>query len=494
MSGPASCNVHNVEGLIVRRLSDLDQRLVMLIDDEHSQVRLISSIAARAGWRTIVFGASDDALAALGEHGDQPSAIILDHWVAGDDTCKLIAELKAHRPAVPVLVLTASTCPNLAVEAMRAGASDYLLKPVTPDRLLHALRVNRTAEPSAGELQPLAEKLDAPARFESMIGSDPAFRGALARAALAAKGDGCILIEGENGTGKDMLVRAVHAASRRARMPLRVINVRGNSSHGLNSLLFGHEKGAFPGAFETQVGGLQQCDGATLVLDEVNRLPREVQDRLAETITQAKVKPIGAKHSYRIDVRILAASHRPLSEAVAEGQFSAALYAALSATRVELPPLRRRIGDIAALARHFLSRFRDQPGLRELGITDEALTLLRAFEWPGNVRQLQAALFRAAVTCEGDALTAKDFPQLAEMVRGVNVEAGHRDQIGVVLYTEDGHLRPLEEIEADVIRLAVGRYSGRMTEVARRLGIGRSTLYRKLTELGIDNVSANDHS
>ncbi len=255
----------------------------------------------------------------------------------------------------------------------------------------------------------------------------------------------------------------------------------------------GHEKGSFPGAFERQIGALQHCDGGTLVLDEVNRLPEDVQERLAEALVKGSVRPIGARHSFRIDTRVVAASNRPLAELVEAGQFRADLYEALSATRIALPALRDRPGDIPALTRYFLARIGEQPGLRALGVTDNALSLLASYEWPGNVRQLQAVLFRAAVFCDGDALTADDFPQIAEMV-GETVPANgnghsHQEAVGVMLYTHDGNLRPLEDIEADVIRLAIGHYRGRMTEVARRLGIGRSTLYRKLSDLGIDNAA-----
>jgi len=176
---------------------------------------------------------------------------------------------------------------------------------------------------------------------------------------------------------------------------------------------------------------------------------------------------------------------------VATGHFRAELLELLSRTAITLPPLRERDRDIGALTRYFLHQIGQQPGLRPLGITSDALRLLGAFEWPGNVRQLQAVLFRAAVFCDGDALTAEDFPQLREIVGESEPTRGGpmRDSAGVMLYTEDGNLRPLEEIEADVIRLAIGHYRGRMTEVARRLGIGRSTLYRKLSDLGIDNAA-----
>ena len=474
-------------------MAEFEQRLLMLIDDEPAQCRLISALAAREGWRTLVVRDSETAIATLGtRQGMQLAAIILDQWVPGDDACALIAELKARRPALPILMLTTSSSPLLAVEAMRAGAADYLIKPVAPERLMQALRAATTREAPRDELAPLTEKMSGALDFDAMIGAAPTFRAALAVAAKAARGHGPVLIEGESGTGKEMLVRAMHAASPRSRAPLRIVNIGSVPVNSIESVLFGHEKGAFPGAFDRQIGALQHCDTGTLVLDEIDRLPDAVQLRLAEAIARSDVRPIGARHSFRIDLRLIAASNLPLRDLVAGGHFLPELYEALAQTTVVLPPLRERTGDIPALARHFLARIGEQPGLRPLGITDSALSLLSAYDWPGNVRQLQAVLFRAAVFCDGDALTGEDFPQLSNLLgTGLQLAVSNpvHDTPGVLLYTPDGNLRPLEEIEADVIRLAIGHYRGRMTEVARRLGIGRSTLYRKLSDLGIDSAA-----
>ena len=468
-----------------------DGRLLLLIDDEPAQSRLVTALAAREGWRTIVVETCEEAHEALtSKEGTQIAAVLLDQWVPGEDACDFIRNLKSAWPNLPVMMLTASTSPLLAVEAMRAGATDYLIKPIAPERLLSALRSATRREAPKDELQPMTEKLSQVLDFDAMVGTAAPFRTALAKAATAARGHGHVLVEGETGTGKEMLLRAMHNGSTRAKAPMRLVNCAGLPGNSLESLLFGHEKGAFPGAFDKQVGLLQHCDGGTLMLDEIDRMDLAIQERLAETLETGIVRPTGATHGFRIDVRVFGASDLELDEPVEAGEFSAALRDKLSATRIYLPPLRERLGDIPALTRYFLSRIAEQPGLKHHSIADSGLSLLEAYDWPGNVRQLQAVLFRAAVFCDGEALTAESFPQLSELLGDNPLRGESRARgVGVLLYTNDGNLRPLEEIEADIIRLAIGHYRGRMTEVARRLGIGRSTLYRKLSELGIDNAA-----
>lgn len=477
-------------------MAESESRLLMLIDDEPAQSRLITALAAREGWRTLVVRDSETAIAMLGtRQGMQCSAIILDQWVPGDDASTLIEELKARRPAMPILMLTTSASPLLAIDAMRAGATDYLIKPVSPDRLMQALRSATKNEAPKDELQPLTEKMSSALDFDSMIGNSPEFRSALAKAAKAARGHGPILIEGESGTGKEMLLRAMHLASPRAKAAFRLINVRSVPANSIESVLFGHEQNAFPGAFDRQVGAIQYCDGGTLILDEVDRLDEDLQAKLAETMETGIVRPIGAKHGFRVDVRLLCASNLPLDDMGdaqnSVGHFHPELLKTISQTKIKLPPLRERPGDIPALTRYFLSRIGDQPGLRSISVSESALNLLSAFDWPGNVRQLQAVLFRAAVFCDRETLTAESFPQLSEVVGEIEDDGLNalQEGVGVMLYTPDGNLRPLEDIEADVIRLAIGHYRGRMTEVARRLGIGRSTLYRKLGDLGIGDAA-----
>lgn len=473
-------------------MAEVDARLLMLIDDEPAQGRLISALAAREGWRTLIVPDAETAIATLGtRQGMQLTAIILDQGAASDEACDLISQLKVRRPALPVLILTVSNSPLLAVEAMRAGATDYLVKPVAPDRLMNALRSATKLESPKDELQPLTEKFAPSLEFEAMIGTAPNFRSALAKAAKSARGHGNILIEGESGSGKEMLIRGIQAASPRAKAPFKIINARSLQAASIESVLFGHEQNAFPGAFDRKTGALQNCDGGTLAIDEIDRLPADVQSKLAEVLRTGIVRPIGAKHGFRVDVRIISATNLPLDDPKYQGHLHAELLEELKQTKITLPPLRERQSDIPALVRHFLARIGEQPGLRQLSISDSALGLLSAYNWPGNVRQLQAVLFRAVVFCDGETLSAEHFPQLSELLGQPSKAYASpiQEGVGIMLYAPDGNLRPLEEIEADVIRLAIGHYRGRMTEVARRLGIGRSTLYRKLSDLGIDTAA-----
>lgn len=468
------------------------QRLLLLIDDEPAQRRLVSALAARAGWRSIFAADGEMALAQLGtQDGMQLDAILLDHWAPEADAAPLIAELRERRPALPILMLTANGSVAHAVAAMRAGATDFLVKPLAPERLLAALEA-AVAGTAAGELRPLTEKIPALLAFDEIVGSSPDFRAALAIAAKAARARVPVLVEGESGVGKEVVADAIHAASPRSKKSMVTVNCGAIPANLVESELFGHEKGAFTGAFERKIGRFADADGGTILLDEIGEMPLDAQVKLLRVLQSGEIQPIGARHSREVDVRVIAATNKKLLEEVEAGRFREDLYYRLNVVQVTIPPLRERLGDVPALARHLLARIARQPGLRPLGITDDALALLVQYDWPGNVRQLQNALFRAAVLCEGAALTRADFPQIAALgdrrvgVTGSTSVSGG----GVTLFRPDGNLRPLEDIEADVIRLAIGHYRGRMTEVARRLGIGRSTLYRKLGELGIDNAAA----
>ncbi|MCA1653129.1 MAG: sigma-54-dependent transcriptional regulator [Sphingomicrobium sp.] len=471
-------------------------RSLLLVDADPAERRLVSAIASRAGWSVV--GAADGETAnglLQGPHGREVRAALLSSWDSKAGPL-LIAALRQNRADLPVLVLADRESRPLAIEAIRAGASDFLVKPVAPERLLEALAINADRRRAAGELAPLSEKLADPLSLEELIGAAPEFRAALAVAAKSARNRLPILIIGEPGTGKETLARAIHAASLRAKAPLVTLDCKAVAANIIESELFGHVPGAFPGAFNERVGRIVQADGGTLLLDEVNELPLATQEALDRVLATGEVRPVGCNGSTSVDVRLIATASRPLSDSLNSG-----LAARITTTTVTIPPLRERSGDIPALARHLLARHALQPGMRGLSIGNDALAVLMRYGWPGNVRQLASVLFRAALQAD-DALTAEHFPHIAVQSRFTNRKSDATTEMSasskdvalaaaspVTLFRADGHLRSMEEIEADIIRLAIGHYRGRMTEVARRLGIGRSTLYRKLGELGIDTAA-----
>jgi DNA-binding NtrC family response regulator len=482
-------------------MSEAEIPLLMLVDDEPAQRRLNIALASRAGWRVISASTPDDALTMLeSRDGQKLAAVIIDDWTPGLEATSLIRAIHEKRPHLPSLVLTANGSATLAVEAMRAGAFDFLIKPIAPENFLAALNAVLQSPREGGEMRPLTEKIRAPLGFDEIVGSSPTFRAALAIAAKAARARVPILIEGESGVGKEVLAHAIHAASPRGRLPMVTVNCGAIPPNLVESDLFGHERGAFTGAFDRHIGKFSAANGGTIFLDEISELPLDAQVKLLRVLQDGEIQPVGARLSSQVDVRVIAATNKRLLEEVEGGRFREDLYYRLNVVQLTIPPLRERGGDVPALARHLLERISAQPGMRSLGVTNEAIDLLMRHDWPGNVRQLHNILFRAAVLCDGDALTAADFPQLSGQLHGLGeprrinapssmVRNAQENGIGVTLYENNGHLRALADIEADVIRLAIGHYRGRMTEVARRLGIGRSTLYRKLAELGIETAA-----
>lgn len=472
-------------------------RSLLLLDANPEERRLISAIGGRAGWSVV--GASDEEMAVAllqGPHGREVRAVLLGGWNATSGP-QLISALREQRSNLPVIVLSHGDSVSVAVEAMRAGASDFLVRPVAPERLLEALAANADRRRAAGELAPVSEKLAPALELEQLIGAAPEFRAALAVAAKSARNRLPVLIIGEPGSGKETLARAIHGASLRSKGPLATLDCKAVAANIIDSELFGHEKGAFPGAFAARTGIMVQADGGTLVLDDIGSLPEQTQHMLDRVLATGEVRPVGLNGSYSVDVRVIATSNRPLPD-----NFLPSLAERIGATTVNIPPLRDRSSDIPALARHLLHRLAETTGLKPLSIGNDALAILMRYGWPGNVRQLAGVLFRAALQCDESSLTAEHFPHIAIQSRytgrqtdfAPTLSQARSDQVlsgapSVTLYSGDGHLRPLEEIEADIIRLAIGHYRGRMTEVARRLGIGRSTLYRKLGELGIETAA-----
>jgi DNA-binding NtrC family response regulator len=327
-----------------------------------------------------------------------------------------------------------------------------------------------------------------------------------------------ILIEGESGVGKELIARAIQGGSDRKAKPFVTVNCGAIPDNLVESILFGHEKGAFTGAADKHTGKFREAHGGTLFLDEVGELPLEIQVKLLRALQDGEIDPVGARRPIRVDFRLISATNQSLIDLVKAGKFREDLYYRLNVFPIRVPPLRERRDDIPALVRHFTARFAAEEGKSFIrGVNAPALSMLSSFDWPGNVRQLENAVFRAVVLADGSVLTPDEFPQIAAHVDGnawaadvaqspaptevavepVDLDFGlpRAEHLAVAsgqltALGPDGEVRPLAEVEAAMIKLALERYAGRMTQVARRLGIGRSTLYRKLKELGISDTVA----
>ena len=334
-----------------------------------------------------------------------------------------------------------------------------------------------------------------------------------------------MLIEGQSGVGKELIARAIHGSGERKAKPFVAVNCGAIPDNLVESLLFGHEKGAFTGATERHTGKFVEASGGTLFLDEVGELPATAQVKLLRAIQEGEVEPVGARKPVKVDARLISATNRNLIADVQHGRFREDLFYRLHVFPISVPPLVEHPEDIPDLVRHFLARFSAEEGKRIRAVSAEALALLRGYGWPGNVRQLENAVFRAVVLAESDEIGAGEFPQIAAQVSGYQERRAPSSAVGdpgigaeppllaheplivgprvapaqlpvehgsLGLFDPEGEIRPLEEIEADVIRHAIAHYRGQMSEVARRLRIGRSTLYRKLKDLGFEAEAGAD--
>jgi DNA-binding NtrC family response regulator len=483
---------------------------VLIVDDDPVQRRLIENMVTRFGYEAIVVDGGDAAVAMLTRPSEaRVDCMVLDLVMPDLDGLGVLAKLREANINLPVVVQTAHGGIDNVVSAMRAGAVDFVVKPVGAERLQVSLRNALAARALAGELARLKNSRSGTLTFRDIVTRSPRMQEVLRVAEKAAASDIPVLVEGESGVGKELIARAIHGSSERRSKPFIAVNCGAIPDNLVESLLFGHEKGAFTGATERHVGKFVEAGGGTLFLDEVGELPLSAQVKLLRAIQEGEVEPVGARKPVKVDVRLISATNRNLVLEAKAGRFREDLFYRLHVFPITVPPLRDRLEDVAGLVRHFLVRFAAEEGKHVRSVSAEAMRLLTAYSWPGNVRQLENAVFRAVVLADGDEISADEFPQVAVQLaaptnagplqplqsEGAIEAAVTADALTLAtparedalpLLDGTGQLRPLEDIEADVIRFAVTHYRGQMSEVARKLRIGRSTLYRKLDQLGLD--------
>jgi len=495
---------------------------VLIVDDDPAQRRILEETIKRMGFETKTTGSGEGAVELLeGAERGSISLVLLDLVMPGLDGMGVLDRLVGKPGLPPIIVQTAHGSIEHAINAMRAGAVDFVVKPASPERLEVSIKSALKIEALAGEINRIKKRHEGTLTFGDLIIRGDAMQRVIQLGKRAAASNIPVLIEGESGVGKELIARAIQGESERVGKPFVTVNCGAIPENRVESILFGHEKGSFTGATDKRIGKFQEADGGTLFLDEVGELPLDAQVKLLRALQEGEIDPVGAKKPIKVNFRLISATNRDMIQLVKEGKFREDLYYRLNVFPIWVPPLKERIEDVADLAQHFLARFAAEEGKRVVGISQQARALLEAYAWPGNVRQLENAVFRAVVLADGSELTINEFPQIAAHVEGFQVEIppapapvpkepaytgpallGAEDRIpqtvtvrpadgtgsalGIPAITADGDVRPLDEIEADMIRLALGRYRGHMTEVAKRLKIGRSTLYRKMQEYGLE--------
>src|SRR6266850_1416897 len=387
---------------------------ILIVDDDPVQRRLLEAAISRMGLTTLTAPGGGPALDLMfSPRGELISLVVLDLMMPDVDGIQVLSKLRAVNQELPVLVLTAKGGIDSAVEAMRAGASDFLVKPASPERIKVSIGNALKLGVLSGEVTRLKKKQQNRLVFDDMIARSAGMRQVIRLGTRASQSSIPILIEGESGVGKELIARAIQGCSERAGKPFVTVNCGAIPENLIESILFGHEKGAFTGATDKHLGKFQEADGGTLFLDEIGELRLDMQVKLLRALQEGDIDPVGAKRPIKVDVRIISATNRDLNELTREGRFREDLYYRLNVFPVLIPPLRDRREDVHALAEYFVTRFAAEENKQVSGFTPEALALLDSYGWPGNVRQLENTIFRAVVLCDTDALDVVDFPQIA---------------------------------------------------------------------------------
>ena len=443
---------------------------ILVVDDEPVQREMIGGFLKKQGFEVIAADSAERALELFRQ--DAFDLVLTDQKMAEMSGLELLQAVHTINAETPVILITAFGTIEAAVTALKHGAIDYLTKPLNLDELLYRIRQVSDRYRIINENRELREALQDRHRIEGIIGESGAMLEVLSIVRRVAPSEATVLIRGESGTGKELIAKAIHFGSPRARGPLVKVNCAALPEALLESELFGHEKGAFTGALTSRQGRFELANGGTIFLDEIGDLPLHLQAKLLRVLQEREFEKVGSSRPVRVNVRIMAASHRPLEDLIKAGQLREDLYYRFNVVTIFIPPLRERRSDVALLLDHFLRQYAEKNGKTIRGLTPEGRDILLRYDYPGNVRELENIIERAVVLTRDDVIGSGDLPLT---VQEPEVADGDR---------ETSLTAAVEALERRMIRDALARSDGIQTRAAELLGMGERALRYKLTKYG----------
>ncbi len=453
----------------------MSQHSLLLVDKDQPLLQSLAQWLKGQGLEVEATGSYADALEAL--RLQEFDLVIADVGITDADQCDLLEQLKRVRPGAEVILMAGNGNPDAAVEALRAGAADYITKPIMSDELLMTIERTLNQHDVIEENTQLRRELDRHYTRHNIIGQDPRMLRVFEMVESVADTRATVLITGESGTGKSMIARALHRRSSRASKPFIEVACGALPENLLESELFGHVAGAFTGATTDKVGKFKQADGGTIFLDEIGTASPAMQVKLLRVLQELEFEQVGGGKTFKVDVRVVLATNEDLADAVAEGRFRQDLYYRINVINVELPSLRRRRSDITLLAQSFLEQAREDASRTVTGFAEDAVAALENYHWPGNIRELQNVVERAVLLGRGEMITASDLPR--EVTGGQRTTAA---RAGSMTLKE-----ALEEPERQIIREVLDSHNWNRNATADALGVNRTTLYKKMKRLGLED-------
>ena len=450
------------------------ERRILLVDDDESLRRVTEYTLHEAGYQVLTAASGDEGLERF--QSADVDLLLTDVRMPGMDGMDLLARVKAIRPELPVVMLTAHGTIEAAVEAMKLGAFDYLTKPFTGDQLRASVRKAFDVAELKNENQRLRQLVTERFSFEAMIAGSSAMRGVTDMAARVARSEATVLLRGESGTGKELLAKAIHVNSERAGGPFVPVNCAAIPEHLLESELFGHRRGAFTGAVSDKRGKFEAADGGTIFLDEVGDLPQVLQVKILRVLQEREIDKVGEPKPKKVDVRVVAATNRDLEAMIRDGAFREDLYYRLAVVPVRVPPLRERADDIPLLVEHFLAKHSERLGRSMPEVAKPVFPALNVYGWPGNIRELENVVERALVLDRDGVIGLDDLPERLSATE-------HRFGRVRVELPDEGI--SLDDVERDLIRAALDRHDWNQTRAAAYLGITRSALLYRMEKYTI---------